>query len=662
MEPLRHERTVKIVFPFLVRAKDISVRILTLSEVGFTWRKPALLDNINLAIDKGERIGLLGRNGTGKSTLMKILAGEVLPDHGQIRREPKTRIARLIQEVQADQLLNDKGQPMTIREIALRGWQAPLNDQQSPNTASHDTASHDTASHNENWQSTAALDQVLSRMRLDGDLDFNSLSAGMKRRALLAQAIISNPDLLLLDEPTNHLDIDSILWLETFLKGFTGALLFVTHDRVFLQALATRILEIDRGRLFDWECGYSQFLERKAAALAAEEKQNELFDKRLAEEEVWIRKGIEARRTRNEGRVRALEAMRRQRSERRDKVGTVKMQATVQEKSGQLVADVQQVSFAYGERVILKPFSTKIMRGDKIGIVGPNGAGKSTLLKVILGQLPPTSGTVRTGTKLEVLYFDQLREQIDGEKTIAENVADGNERLLIGGQERHIYGYLQDFLFTPDRARQPAKFLSGGERNRLLLARLFRQPSNVLVLDEPTNDLDTETLELLEELVSSYAGTLLLVSHDRAFLNNVVTSILALDGQGNVIELGGGYDDYHRYRLRQQEQAEAARSASTVNSAKANAAKANAVSEAKPKTSAQKLSFKEQRELEQLPDRIAQNEAAQADLHAQMSSPDFFKQSSDTIKQVTEQLSKLEQQLTGLYERWEELESRTTST
>jgi ATP-binding cassette subfamily F protein uup len=499
-------------------------------------------------------------------------------------------------------------------------------------------------------------------MQLDGELEFNSLSAGMKRRALLAQAIISNPDLLLLDEPTNHLDIDSILWLENFLKGFTGALLFVTHDRVFLQALATRILEIDRGRLFDWECGYSQFLERKAAALAAEEKQNELFDKRLAEEEVWIRKGIEARRTRNEGRVRALEAMRRQRSERRDKVGTVKMQASVQEKSGQLVADVQHVSFAYGERVILKPFSTKIMRGDKIGIVGPNGAGKSTLLKVILGQLPPTSGTVRTGTKLEVLYFDQLREQIDGEKTIAENVADGNERLLIGGQERHIYGYMQDFLFTPDRARQPAKFLSGGERNRLLLARLFRQPSNVLVLDEPTNDLDTETLELLEELVSSYAGTLLLVSHDRAFLNNVVTSVLALDGQGNVIELGGGYDDYQRYRLRQQEQAEAARSAATVNAGKANSAKANAVSEAKPKASSQKLSFKEQRELEQLPDRIAQNEATQADLHAQMSAPDFFKQSADSIKQVTEQLTELEQQLTGLYERWEELESRATST
>ncbi len=617
------------------------MRILTLSEVGFTWRKPALLENINLAIDKGERIGLLGRNGTGKSTLMKILAGEVQPDHGQVRREPKTRIARLIQEVQTDQLLGDAGQPATIRDVALRGWQS--SDENRPESAA--------TRHDEHWQSTAALDRVLSRMQLDGDLDFNSLSAGMKRRALLAQAIISNPDLLLLDEPTNHLDIDSILWLENFLKGFNGALLFVTHDRVFLQALATRILEIDRGRLFDWECGYAKFLERKADALAAEEKQNELFDKRLAEEEVWIRKGIEARRTRNEGRVRALEAMRNQRAERRDKVGNVKMQATVQDKSGQLVADVNQVSFAYGERVILKPFSTKIMRGDKIGIVGPNGAGKSTLLKVLLGQLTPTSGSVRTGTKLEVLYFDQLREQIDGEKTIAENVADGNERLLIGGKERHIYGYMQDFLFTPDRARQPAKFLSGGERNRLLLARLFRQSSNVLVLDEPTNDLDTETLELLEELVSNYDGTLLLVSHDRAFLNNVVTSILALDGQGNVIELGGGYDDYQRYRSRQQEQAEAAR---------AIAAKPAVVPEAKPKKSSAKLTFKEQRELEQIPDLIAASEQSQAELHGQMSSPEFFKQSPEAIKQVTQQLTDLEEKLTELYQRWEELESKST--
>lgn len=621
------------------------MRILTLSEVGFTWRKPALLDNINLAIDKGERIGLLGRNGTGKSTLMKILAGEVQPDHGQIRREPQTRIARLVQEVHTDELFNQSGLPATIRDIALRGWQSPddTSDDDIPGSQHHDQ------DHGQNWQSTAALDRVLSRMQLDGDLVFNSLSAGMKRRALLAQAIISSPDLLLLDEPTNHLDIDSILWLENFLKGFTGALLFVTHDRVFLQALATRILEIDRGRLFDWECGYGKFLERKADALAAEEKQNELFDKRLAEEEVWIRKGIEARRTRNEGRVRSLEAMRRERAERRDKVGNVKMQASVQEKSGQLVTDVKDVSFAYDERVILKPFSTKIMRGDKIGIVGPNGAGKSTLLKVLLGQLTPTSGSVRTGTKMEVLYFDQLREQIDGEKTIAENVADGNERLLIGGVERHIYGYMQDFLFTPDRARQPAKFLSGGERNRLLLARLFRQSSNVLVLDEPTNDLDTETLELLEELVSSYEGTLLLVSHDRAFLNNVVTSILALDGQGNVIELGGGYDDYERYRLRQQEQAEASR---------ASVAKTPTAVDTKPQKKSTKLTFKEQRELEQLPERISQAEASQADLHTQMSSSDFFKQPPDAIKQVSQKLADLEEQLTQMYARWEELESR----
>ncbi len=378
------------------------MRILTLTDVGFTWRKPDLLDGINLAIDKGERIGLLGRNGTGKSTLMKILAGEVQPDHGQVRLEPKVRIARLIQEVDTQAVVSSDGQPATIRDVILRG----INDR----------VTHE-------WESTAALDRVLSRMQLDGELVFDSLSAGMKRRALLAQAIVSNPDLLLLDEPTNHLDIDSIVWLENFLKGFPGALLFVTHDRVFLQALATRILEIDRGRLLDWECDYDLFLKRKADVLAAEEKQAELFDKRLAKKKCGFAKGIEARRTRNEGRVRALEAMRRQRAERRDKIGNVKLQADVQEKSGALVIDVDNVAFAYDQRPIIKPFSTKIMRGDKIGIVGPNGAGKSTLLKLLLGQLTPTSGKVKLGTRLEVLYFDQLREQIDGEKTIAENVA-----------------------------------------------------------------------------------------------------------------------------------------------------------------------------------------------------------------------------------------------
>ncbi|MGN6133315.1 MAG: ATP-binding cassette domain-containing protein, partial [Aureliella sp.] len=395
--------------------------------------------------------------------------------------------------------------------------------------------------------------------------------------------------------------------------------------------------------------GYDKFLERKAEVLAAEEKQAALFDKRLAEEEVWIRKGIEARRTRNEGRVRALEAMRRERAARREKIGNVKLQANVQEKSGQLVVDLDRVSFAYGDRTIFGEFSTKIMRGDKIGIVGPNGAGKSTLLKVILGQLPPTSGSVRMGTKLEILYFDQLREQIDGERTIAENVADGNERLLIGGKERHIYSYLQDFLFTPERARQQAKFLSGGERNRLLLARLFRQPSNVLVLDEPTNDLDTETLELLEELVVNYAGTLLLVSHDRAFLNNVVTSILALDGSGNVVELGGGYDDYARYRQRQL--------ADQQREDEARQAAAKPAPPAKPRP-ANKLTFKEQRELSELPEQITQLESRQAALQAEMSEPAFFKRPADEIKRLTSQLSDFDAELTALYARWETLEGK----
>lgn len=621
------------------------MRILTLSDVGFTWRKPALLDNIDLSIDKGERIGLLGRNGTGKSTLMKILAGELQPDHGDVRREPKTRIARLVQEVQAtdtsqlSEAAATKHRQRSIRDVILEGWQ--------PDTSHADHHDSDDGHDHQAWQSEAALDRVMSRMQLDGSLSFEQLSAGMKRRVLLAQAIVSAPDLLLLDEPTNHLDIDSIIWLENFLKGFSGALLFVTHDRVFLQALATRILEIDRGRLFDWECGYAKFLERKADVLAAEEKQAALFDKRLAEEEVWIRKGIEARRTRNEGRVRALEAMRIERSQRRDQIGSVKLQANVQDKSGQLVVDIDGVSFAYGQRTILKEFSTKIMRGDKIGIVGPNGAGKSTLLKVLLGQLKPTSGTVRLGTKLEVLYFDQLREQIDGERTIADNVADGNERLLVGGKERHIYSYLQDFLFTPDRARQLAKFLSGGERNRLLLARLFRQSSNVLVLDEPTNDLDTETLELLEELVTSYGGTLLLVSHDRAFLNNVVTSMLALDGSGNVIELGGGYDDYERFRQR------VAPALAITEMSKPVADKPSS-----NKGTERKLSFKEQREIESLPKRIASIESSQAQLQTRMADPNFFKQSPEQIKLASEQLSGLEKELGELYSRWEELESR----
>jgi ABC transport system ATP-binding/permease protein len=494
------------------------------------------------------------------------------------------------------------------------------------------------------------------------------LSAGMKRRVLLAQAIVQEPDLLLLDEPTNHLDIESILWLEDFLKSFEGSLLFVTHDRLFLQTLATRILEIDRGRLFDWECDYSTFLKRKADVLAAEEKQDALFDKRLAQEEVWIRQGIKARRTRNEGRVRALESMRRQRANRRQQVGTAKLQSASSDRSGELVFELTKVGFGYQDRPIIDEFTTQVMRGDRIGIVGPNGAGKSTLLKLMLGELEPTQGSIRRGTKLEVLYFDQLREQIDDEKSIADNVSPEGDKLMINGVQRHVLGYLQDFLFTPDRSRQLAKFLSGGERNRLLLARLFKMPSNVLVLDEPTNDLDAETLELLEELVSNYEGTLLLVSHDRAFLNNVVTSIIAVDGSGEVKEYGGGYDDYQRARQASQKaanKAEAAARSEARNEARNSLAQNNnsvGIQTASPKAgsvkTATKLTFKERQELESIPAIIETLERQQATLHQQMADPGFFKQSPDKIVSANSQLAQIESELAKLLVRWESLEAR----
>jgi ATP-binding cassette subfamily F protein uup len=618
------------------------MRLITFHEVGFAWRKPPILEDVNLAIDSGERIGLLGRNGTGKSTLLKLIAGDLKPDHGTVRTAPKLRIARLIQEVP-----DDVGG--TIADVISGGWGS--------------TSSPDDDSSHQPWQLDAALDRTLGRMQLDPDRPFASLSAGLKRRTLLGRAIISQPDLLLLDEPTNHLDIESILWLEDFLKAYSGAYIFVTHDRAFLRALATRILEIDRGRLLDWVCDYSTFLKRKADVLAAEEKQDALFDKKLAQEEVWIRKGIKARRTRNEGRVRALEEMRRQRAERRKKVGDVKMQATTLDRSGELVAELTDVSFAYDTRPIINKFSTVITRGDKIGIVGPNGAGKSTLIKLLLGQLQPSAGKVRLGTRLETLYFDQLREQIDGEKTVADNVADDGDQVILNGKPRHIYGYLQDFLFTPERARQPAKFLSGGERNRLLLARLFKRSSNLLVLDEPTNDLDEETLELLEEIVANYEGTLLLVSHDREFLNNVVTSVLAIDGDGNVAEYGGGYDDYARQKSSQASKASQQSLSAPTKSSSAKSSTANqpptTAAPAPAKAAKPKLSFKEQKELESIPTKIESIEAQREQLHAAMAEPGFYQQDSTTIATAVAKLEKLDQQLAQLFARWEELENRT---
>jgi ATP-binding cassette subfamily F protein uup len=595
--------------------------LLSLRDVSFTFSHPPLLDEVSIEIENGERIGLLGRNGAGKSTLMKLMADEIAPDNGEILRTKDLRIARLIQEVP------DGDEGSTSADIIAAG---------------HETHA---VGADADWQKQHAVERVLSRLNLDGEASFRNLSSGMKRRVLLARALVTEPDILLLDEPTNHLDIDSITWLEKFLLGYRGTLIFVTHDRVFLQSLATRIVEIDRGRLFDWTCNYSTFLTRRQAMLDAEAKQNAEFDRKLAEEEVWIRQGIKARRTRNEGRVRALKKLREERGQRRDTVGNVRMQTSEAERSGRLVLESKNVSFAWpGEPddPVVAGLSTLITRGDRIGIIGPNGAGKTTLLKLLLGDLEPTTGSLRHGTKLEVIYFDQLREQIDEEKSVVENVGEGQDHLEINGVRKHIYGYLQDFLFTPERARRPARYLSGGERNRLMLARIFKRPSNVMVLDEPTNDLDAETMELLEELVESYSGTLLLVSHDRAFLNNVVSSTLVFEGDGRVKEYAGGYDDYVR---------QSAPSAPTEQEKEASPS-------SKPKSKTpQRLKWKQQRELESIPKQIEVLEQEQSDLHDAMADPTFFKRDGAAIAAANERLESIGSELNRLMQRWEELES-----
>jgi ATP-binding cassette subfamily F protein uup len=497
------------------------------------------------------------------------------------------------------------------------------------------------------WQSQQRVDRLLSRMSLDGKLPVSTLSSGMKRRVLLARSLVSEPDVLLLDEPTNHLDIDTITWLEDFLLRWPATLIFVTHDRAFLRALATRILEIDRGRLFDWSCDYDTFLVRKEAALAAEEKQNALFDKKLSQEEAWLRQGIKARRTRNEGRVRALKEMRLERSKRREKTGTARLAIQSAQRSGALVANVVNISFAYGERTIVRSFSATVMRGDKIGVMGPNGSGKTTLLRLLLGELPPQAGTVRLGTNLQVAYFDQLRQQLDEDATVQENLGAGGETLSINGNPRHVLGYLQDFLFTPERARTPVRQLSGGERNRLLLARLFSKPANVIVLDEPTNDLDTETLELLEERLVEFAGTLLFVSHDRAFLNNVVTSTIVFEA-GEVREYVGGYDDWLRQRPKPV----------ALEKDKPTLASEQLQSSSdRPPADMRRLAYHEKRELESLPAKIETLDAAISELHAVMAQPEFYKQPSSEIAGKQTLLKDLDQQLAAAYRRWEELES-----
>lgn len=594
--------------------------LIRFNSVQFSHGGPPLLDNLSFSVEAGEHIGLLGRNGVGKSTLLQLIAGELHADNGTIEIENGCKVARLIQDV-------PDGADETVYQMVEKGFE-------------------DGPDRPEDWEIEQATLKILSRMSLDGDVKFASLSSGMKRRVLLARTLVEEPGVLLLDEPTNHLDIEAIAWLERFLKGFAGAVLFVTHDRAFLQALANRIVEIERARTFDFKTDYATFLLRREELLAAEEKEQKRFDRKLAEEEVWIRKGIKARRTRNEGRVRALKAMRQERMDRRKKTGSAKLHTAVGEKSGQLVMKAENISFGWtDDDGNIRDFSTTIMRGDRIGIIGPNGTGKTTLLKILLGTLEPKSGTVRQGTNLKIAYFDQLREAIDEEKTVLELVGEGQEHLEINGVRRHIYGYLQDFLFTPERSRRAARFLSGGERNRLMLARIFKRASNLLIMDEPTNDLDAETLELLEELLIDYKGTLLMVSHDRAFLDNVVTGIMSFDDAPTVVEYDGGYEDY----VRSKEAAAAAEAA-------AMAAKRPAGGSGTDKKKPKKLKWKEQQELDAIPKRIEELESKKTEIHAVMADPAFFKQDGPVIAETTRELESIEAELATLFGRWELLE------
>ena len=631
--------------------------LLRLSNVSIAYGTHALLKDADFQLDAGERVGLLGRNGEGKSTLMKIIAGNVLPDHGDIWRQPELRLAWLEQspDLPDDATIYDAvaGGLGELGEWITRYHELSLTMDYGDEKALNELGDlqHQLESHN-GWHFQQRVETILTKLDLPGDLKINGLSGGWKRRVALARALVIEPEVLLLDEPTNHLDFESILWLEEQILNFQGAVLFVTHDRSFLQKLATRIVDLDRGNLVSWQGNYDDYLTRKAAALEDEANQNAEFDKKLADEEVWIRQGVKARRTRNEGRVRALEKLRNERAQRRLQQGTARLALEKGDASGKKVIEVTDICFGYGEREIIKNFSTLIQRGDKIGLIGANGAGKSTLLKLLLQQIEPNTGTVEQGTKLEIAYFDQLRDQLDPNMTVADTVADGNDFVEIAGNKRHVMSYLGDFLFAPARARSPVKSLSGGEKNRLLLARLFTRPANLIVMDEPTNDLDLETLELLEEKLVNYDGTLLLVSHDRAFLDNVVTSVYVLNGLGEVDEFVGGYTDWMTH-AKQAEQNKPAASVKKVQEASKQDKPAVAATPVKKK----KLSYKEQQELEQLPKVIDELEAKQASLNAQISAASFYKQEPLAIAKTLDEMKAIEAKLEQVYDRWNELEA-----
>ncbi|MEP6782388.1 MAG: ribosomal protection-like ABC-F family protein [Acidobacteriota bacterium] len=595
--------------------------LVALDSVSIAFGHLPLLDHAIFQVDAGERVAVIGRNGSGKSTLLNILAGELPPDDGLVIRQPGVRIARLVQDVPLSA-------NRSVADVVGEGL--------------GDLDPHD------EWQRHHQADMVMSRLSLPPDAIVDMLSGGWKRRVLLARALVGQPDVLLLDEPTNHLDIAAITWLESFLADYKGAVIFVTHDRAFLERLATRIVELDRGMLTSWPGDYATFERKKEEWLANEELQNTKFDKKLASEEVWLRRGVKARRTRDEGRVKALMAMRADRSERRNRAGNVKMQMEQSDPSGKMVFEATDISFAYpsvdrtGSDFVIKDFSTRVMRGDRIGLIGPNGAGKTTLLRILLGELPPDRGEVRRGANVEIAYYDQQREQLDPDRTVVDTIGDGSDTVTVNGQPRHVHGYLQDFLFSPERARSPVRALSGGERNRLLLARLLTRPANVLVLDEPTNDLDLETLELLEQQLVEWPGTLLVVSHDRRFLDNVVTSTIAFEGKGRVQEYVGGYEDFVRQS--------GARDLPGKTKGMPGAVKGTPGKK-------KKRSFKEEREYQELPARIVALEEEQARLNAAVAEPEFYKEGAIVIRDTMARIEAIDAEHTKLVERWDALDS-----
>ncbi len=604
-----------------------------------------LLDNTSLTIETGERICLVGRNGAGKSTLLNIISGQLVPDEGTISYSKNIRIGALQQEVPADM----QGSVYDCIAAGIGSLASVFTDWHHLTLEASNDASvlprlqklQDIIEANNAWNLENRIATTLSLLDLPSDTPFDQLSGGMKRRALLGQALVVDPDLLLLDEPTNHLDIDSILWLEDFLLQFRGSLLFITHDRSFLQTLATRIIDLDRGNLTSWPGSYEKYLQAKQSQLDIEVTHNSLFDKKLAKEEVWIRQGIKARRTRNEGRVRALKKLREERMQRRELMGRIKLAQQKSELSGKIVMNAEEVSFQWPDKPIVSNFSCKILRGEKIGIIGPNGCGKSTLIQLLLGQLTPQQGHINLGTKLEIAYFDQHRENIDLEKSVRDNIADGADTITINGRPKHIISYLKDFLFSEKKINMPAKALSGGERNRLLLARLFTRSFNVLIMDEPTNDLDMETLELLEELLVEFKGTLLLVSHDRSFIDHIVTSTLVFESPGKLTEYVGGYEDL----LRQQ--SEKSTPANTVISS----------NKSTPQVRKSSINQGAQQELKTLPAKIEKLEAKIAEFHLQFAEPEFYQQDQQTIQGLQEQLSSHKRSLNDLFERWEFLET-----